>query len=263
MIASLPMYDRPETAPANDRLWTGIRDRMRAAGIAAPDALTRGADDLWPQWKSPELAFSQTCGLPYRAKLHGKVALIGTPDFGIEGCPPGFYRSVFVVRNDDARDDVMALDGAALAYNEALSQSGWAAPQNHASRLGIRLRPALRTGGHRFSAIAVAAGKAEIAAIDAVSWRLMQLWDPVAADLHAIGLTDPTPGLPYISAASHDGETLFGIVADAIADMPQDDRHATGLRGLIRIPAERYLAVPTPPAPDDPVWQHQLSHNGA
>ena len=28
MIASLPMYDRPETAAANDRLWQGVRERL-------------------------------------------------------------------------------------------------------------------------------------------------------------------------------------------------------------------------------------------
>lgn len=40
MIASLGMYDRPETMAANDRLWALVRDGLRARGIAAPEALT-------------------------------------------------------------------------------------------------------------------------------------------------------------------------------------------------------------------------------
>ena len=103
MIASLPMYDRPETAAANDRLWAGIRDRLRAEGLPAPEALIHGASDLWPQWTSPDLVLSQTCGYPYRSRLHGQVLLVGTPDYGVDGCAPGHYRSVFVARADDPR----------------------------------------------------------------------------------------------------------------------------------------------------------------
>ena len=77
MIASLGMYDRAEAQPANDRFWALIRDGMRARGLAAPDSLTRGAGAYWDAWQSPDLILSQTCGFPYRAKLHDKVTLIG------------------------------------------------------------------------------------------------------------------------------------------------------------------------------------------
>ena len=86
MIASLGMYDRAETHAANDRLWAGICDRLRGAGVAAPQSLTRGEGAYWPAWQSPELIFSQTCGFPFRARLQGRVQLVGTPDFGVEGC---------------------------------------------------------------------------------------------------------------------------------------------------------------------------------
>jgi ABC-type phosphate/phosphonate transport system substrate-binding protein len=250
MIASLPMYDRPETAAANDRLWAGIRDGLRAEGIGAPEALIRGADDLWQHWTSPDLVFSQTCGFPYRSRLHGTVTLIGTPDFGVEGCPPGYYHSVFVARADDPRDGLAAFDGARFAYNDDLSQSGWAAPQTQARMLGMRLPPALKTGEHRLSALAVLNGQADIAALDAVTWRLLQRWEPAVSGLRAVGVTDPTPGLPYIAARALDRDRLFAIAAAAIAAQSPEDRDLTGLRGLVAIPAEDYLAVPTPPAPD-------------
>jgi ABC-type phosphate/phosphonate transport system substrate-binding protein len=251
MIASLPMYDRAETAAANDRLWAAIRDRMRAAGIAAPEHLTRGGADLMAEWLSPDLVLSQTCGLPYRARLHRRVALIGTPDYGVEGCAPGQYRSVFVARADDPREGLAAFDGAGFAYNDGLSQSGWAAPQTHAAALGIRLRPVLRTGGHRLSADAVAEGRAEIAALDAVTWSMIRRWDAVASRLRVVALTDPSPGLPLIACAGTVDAMLHALIADAIAALTQADRDATGLRGLAMIPAEAYLAVPTPPAPGE------------
>ena len=95
MIAALPMYDRPETAAATDRYWGLIRDGLRAREIEAPDDLTR-TDDLWTLWQSPDLVLAQTCGLPFRARLHGQVQLVGTPDFGLPGCAPGYYNSVII-----------------------------------------------------------------------------------------------------------------------------------------------------------------------
>ena len=81
------MYDRAEAQASNDRLWALIRDGMRAEGLAAPDALTRGAGAYWDAWQAPDLTLSQTCGFPYRARLHGHVTLIGTPDYRRRGLP--------------------------------------------------------------------------------------------------------------------------------------------------------------------------------
>ncbi len=246
MIASLPMYDMPPIRGANDRFWALIRDGLRAHGIAAPDALTRGAETLWPQWQAPDLVLSQTCGMPYRTRLHGHVTLIGTPDYGLPGCPPGYYRSVFVAHRDDPRSDIAEFDESLMAYNEAVSQSGWAAPLHHAAKLGIRLHPALQTGGHRLSLLAVAGGRAPIAALDALTWDLLRGSTPEAAVVKVVGYTDPTPVLPYISATGADQPMMFAVIARAIAGLTPQDRATTRLRGIVAIPAETYLAVPTP-----------------
>jgi ABC-type phosphate/phosphonate transport system substrate-binding protein len=251
MIASLGMYDFGPAMAANDRLWALIRDGLRSRGIGAPDALTRGEAAFWPAWEAPDLVLSQTCGYPYRARLHSRVAYVGSPDYGIEGCPPGHYNSVFVVRADDARQTFADFDGAPFAYNEALSQSGWAAPQVHAARAGIRLPPAVETGGHRLSAAAVAEGRADIAALDAVTWALMTASEPAVPErLRVIARTDPTPGLPYIAAKGAAAEIIFDAAAAAIAALAPEDRKTLHLKGLTRIPTEAYLAVPDPPAPE-------------
>jgi ABC-type phosphate/phosphonate transport system substrate-binding protein len=246
MIASLPMYDMPPFQAANDRLWANIRDRMRAENLPAPDALTRGAETLWPQWEAADLILSQTCGMPYRTRLHGHVTLIGTPDFGVEGCAPGYYRSVFIAHKDDPRQSLGAFDGSDLAYNENVSQSGWAAPLNHARAHNLTLVPALKTGGHLLSMQAVAQGKAPLASLDAVTFRLLQSYHPDAARVKVIAQTDPTPGLPMIAAKGANAPLLFAIIQDALAAMPPEDRALTGLLGLVAIPAAAYLAIPTP-----------------
>jgi ABC-type phosphate/phosphonate transport system substrate-binding protein len=242
------MYDRAETAAANDRLWALIRDALRGAGVAAPETLTR-TGDLWDHWRDPALVLSQTCGLPYRARLHGAVTLLATPDYGVEGAPPGYYRSVLVVRADDPRETLDAFAGARLAVNDALSQSGWGAVWAHAGAAGVPLVPVGPTAWHRLSALAVAEGRADIASIDAVTWRLLARHEPFTAALRILDRTEPTPGLPWIAAAGADAARMRPALAGAVAALGADDRAALGLCGLTVIDPAAYRALPVPPAP--------------
>jgi hypothetical protein len=252
MIASLPMYDWASLVPAHDALWAGIRDRLRAGGHPAPDSLDRGAG-MWEAWESPDLVLSQTCGLPYRSRLHGRVGLVGALDYALEDAPPGYYYSVFVVRPGDATD-VAAYRTRCLAFNGQDSQSGWAAPQNHAATLGFRFLSTLHTGAHRDSARAVADGHADIAAVDAVTWRILSAELPdLAARLQAIGHTAPTPGLPLITAPGRDPGPIGDAVAAAVAGLDGVHASALGLVGFTRIPAAEYLSVPNPPPPSQDV----------
>ncbi len=245
MIASLPMYDWAETRPATDRFWALIRDRLRARGIDAPNMLHRG--ERWNDWRASDLLLSQTCGYPYRTALHGHVALVGTPDYGLPDAPPGHYYSQLIVRPGEGSDWRDHLDGV-LAINGPDSQSGWAAPQNHAASEGRSFARQLVTGAHVASAAAVAEGMADIAAIDAVTWRLLVRYrSDLAQRLSVIARTEPTPGLPLISAPSDDPEALAADVGAAIASLAEQDRQVLGLRGLVHIAAEQYLAVRTPP----------------
>lgn len=250
MIASLGMYDPAPLQAANDALWALVRDGLRARGIAAPEALTRGEGAYWPAWQAPDLVLSQTCGSPYRARLHGRVTLVATPEYGVEGCAPGEYCSVYLVRTDDARGSVEAFDGARLAYNDALSQSGWAAPVNDAARRGIAFRAGPATGSHGASARAVAEGRADIAAVDAVTWAILTAQGLAPAGLRELDRTPPTPGLPFIAAAGADAPAIRAALSGAIDALPRPQAEMLRLRGLVEFRAERYLTVPTPPPPD-------------
>ncbi|WP_255012480.1 phosphate/phosphite/phosphonate ABC transporter substrate-binding protein [Roseovarius sp. M141] len=228
-----------------DTLWSEIRARLP---FESPTALTRGGD-LWSDWCDPNLILSQTCGYPFRTRLSGRVQLIGAPDCRLPGCPPGHYNSVFIVRADDPRQGLAAFGAARFAYSEALSQSGWAAPQNHAASLGFEFTQPICTGGHRHSARAVADGRADIAAIDALSWRLMLQFDPHVAQLREIGRTTPTPTLPFITGPGRDAGVIRAALMGAIAALGPARRDALSLYGLVQVPATAYHAVPNPPPP--------------
>ena len=243
MIAALPMYDRPETAPANDRLWAAIRAKLGHG----PETLTRDRD-LWDIWTDPDLVLAQTCGLPFRARLHDKVTLVGTPDYGLPGCAPGNYHSTILARADDARD-LAGLTAGTMAVNEGLSQSGWAAPLAHLAERSLAPARCLQTGAHRTSALAVAEGRADFAALDSVTWALIRRFDDWADRLRTVTTTAPTPGLPLIAAPGADAPRLRAAVEAAIAELSPQDRDILHLSGVVHIPASEYLLQPIPPQP--------------
>ena len=248
-IASLPMYDLPELTGPTDRLWQRIRDGLHARALPAPEALSRDIADPRAHWLYPGLVLSQTCSLPYRSLLHDRVTLVGTPDYGLPDCPPGYYRSALVARAGDPRTALADFDGATLAYNEAGSQSGWAAPQAAAQAAGIRLLAGPATGAHRRSIAVVAKGGADLAAIDAVTWALLADREPACAALKVVGYSQPTPGLPLITARRHDPAPIFQAIAAAIAGLDAGDRAALRLTRIVQIPPETYMSLAIPPNP--------------
>ena len=241
MIAALPMYDRPELRAETDALWAALRDALRARGIAAPEALTRDRDP-WEIWQSPDLLFAQTCGLPFRARLHDTVTLVATPDYALPGCPPGHYISVIIAR------DATIPARPRLAVNDALSQSGWAALQDWLTARAIPPGPVTFSGAHAASARAVAEGEADLAAIDAQTWRLLTRAGEADPALE-IARTDPTPALPYVTAARNDPAPIREALAEALAALPRATRAALDLHGIVQIDASTYSAIPNPPNP--------------
>lgn len=241
----LGMYDLPALRQANDRFWQGIRAQL---GFG-PRYLTRDIG-VMQVWQSPDLLFAQTCGMPFRTVLHPDVTLIGTPDYGLPGCGPGQYRSALVARKDCHRQGLADFADARFAYNEAMSQSGWAGPMTHLTRAGVQVAGLLETGGHRASAVAVAEGRADMAGLDALSWALLcEHESDVTAGLRVIETTAPTPTLPYITATGRDAVAIATAIRAAISGLSEADRRALHLVGLVDIPAADYLAVPTPPGP--------------
>lgn len=238
------MYDRPEVATTWDRLWHLFRDAFGDG----PNELSRGGD-LWDIWQSPDLLLAQTCGFPYRTRLKGKVALIGAADHGIAEASAGHYCSVIVAHRRLEGRNLTALDGATLAYNEPLSQSGWAAVWRHFGKRALRIGTRLQSGAHRESARLVANREADFAALDVISWKLMQRHDAFTQELIVVDLTAPTPALPFISACYQDAPRIQKALHDAIRNLTEGQREELFLHGLVTLQQSSYEAVPNPPAP--------------
>lgn len=246
LVAAFPMYNRTELRPAFDELWAATRAPLLAAGIDAPKALTWVEDDLLSFWQRPDLLLSQACGYPYRHFLKDRVTLVGTPDFGLPDCPPGYYRSAWVVRADDPRQTLADFKGAVFAFNDQHSQSGYAAPMLAAQQSNVRFGANRRSGAHMASARMVVDGEADIAGLDAISWRHMTRFDPWTTKLRVLGWTEATPGLPYITAFAPLADLLHDSLRHALDILPHPMRDLLTLEGILRIDQATYMAVSDP-----------------
>ncbi len=229
------MYDLPSLTAATDQLWADIRDALRIEGIDAPEALTR-QDDLDAVWTDPALVLSQTCGLPLVTGRAGDATVLGAFDFGLEGCAPGQYNSIIIVPETSSVTCVDDLEDARFAYNETGSQSGYAALKRHCAE---RLGTGIATGAHLASVEAVASGKAEVAAIDAVTWSLATDVLPAARrNTRQIAATSPTPGLPLITAPGRDPAPFRRALVHA-ARRP----NPFGIQGFVPLDRAAYAAA--------------------
>ncbi len=195
-VATLPMYDWPEVRDATDAFWAALSARLTEAGVSAPDALDRARPEA-ETWADATLLFSQACGMDHVAGAARATRVIATPVYESEGCGGGRYSSAFVARKGAADDLLRA--AAPFAANSEGSLSGWVAPALHLGAGAIG--DVIWTGSHRASVVAVAEGKADLAAIDAVAWDLARRFEPAAEELAVIGWTDQLPAPPFVTSA--------------------------------------------------------------
>jgi ABC-type phosphate/phosphonate transport system substrate-binding protein len=229
------MYDWPELRQDTDLLWDRLRESLQDNGFPAPQHLDRG-QPVGTLWQSDRLLLAQTCGLPFVRDLTGKVSLVGTPAYDIK-CGAGSYYSVIVVHTDCKAQSLDDVAGLRLAYNGKGSQSGYAALayslSNSAPHGGV-FSSSLCSGSHRESIKAVAEGRADVAAIDAVTWEIALQHENSVADLRVLALTEPTPGLPFVCTNQSDWnpDRIHMAVVEAMAALDENCRQALLLAGF-------------------------------
>jgi ABC-type phosphate/phosphonate transport system substrate-binding protein len=219
------MYDLPELVPAHEAWWQGLSKHFARKGFdGLPDRL-EWPTDLFTVWRSSELFLSQTCGYPLKRILDGQVKLVGTPIYDAPGCTDFYYASTLIVRAGSDYRTMADLRGAIAAYNELGSQSGYNALRFAAAPLATGGRffgSVVESGRHEASIDMVATGKADVAAIDSVTLKLLQLHQPWRTQgVRSIGETVPVAGLPLITSIGRTSDELHAMraaIADAFAD---------------------------------------------
>ncbi len=251
-LASLPMYDPPEVRALTDAWWRGLAWHLRGAGIeSVPDALSRPGDQLHAHWASPGLLFSQGCGYPLTHGFAGRWQVVATPCYAAPGCEGPSYRSVLVVRADAPWRSVAELRGRTACFNSEDSHSGYnilratVAPLARDGRFFGRI---LRSGGHIHSVAMVQRGEADLAALDCVTHALYARHAPHRLEgTRVLAMTEAAPGLPYVTAAATDAQTLRRLRAGldaALADPALAALRAELLiQGAVLLPEDAYGAI--------------------
>lgn len=251
MIAALPMYDLPEARDATDAWWAILGRCLRNAGLdETPEHLTR-TQNVTDSWTMPGLLFTQTCGYPFTHDWSGKLRLVATPRYTVEGCDALTYRSAFIVAETSSATTLEDLRGGRIAFNAKHSQSGFNAPRATIAALardGAFFGEAKLSGGHRQSMTMVRAGEADVCAVDCVTWAMHQRHAPeVINGLRRLAWTASAPNLPYVTAIQRDDETVQRLrdgLSAAIADPDgRAAREALFLDGVEILEPEAYQTI--------------------
>ncbi len=246
------MYDLPELRAPTDALWSFIAAELRHAGHDAPAALTRGVP-LEDMWRDPALLLSQTCGYPL-IKTHAQhVTLLATPCYDAPGCHGAEYSSAIVVRADEDATRLSDMRGRRCAVNDMSSNSGMnvlRAAIAPLARGGRFFAETVVTRAHSASVRAVADGRADVAAIDCVTWAHLQTLRPAeTGSLRVLCWSASSPGLPLITSHRTDAATCRALlqaldrVVTSAALTPV--RKALRVSGFTRLPSPAYSAILT------------------
>lgn len=218
MRSGFHWYDLPSVRWANDLIW-------RATGL--PGEYDRETD-VFSLWHSSELLVTQACGLDlYLSNAH--IQPIAAPIFDLD-CDEGKYYSHIVGNRS----------GRVAAVNAMSSRSGLSA-------LLTLCRPEelLITGSHVSSLSLVQSGQADVAAIDAVTWKILERSaSHLLADIQIVDRTAPAPSPPFV--VGHPGlveDTFNGLVRAFESVDTIDARKALCLEGLIPAQKSDYDSV--------------------
>ncbi|HDV8500215.1 TPA: PhnD/SsuA/transferrin family substrate-binding protein [Enterobacter bugandensis] len=218
-LLAFPMYavDRGDTRT----LWLAVQHLLAARGVPVGGAPGWPESDLLDHWQQPELILSQTCGYPLVTQLP-EVQVVGCFHYTAAGCEGSQYRSFLVAREEERHLTLADFRGRRVVCNSEDSQSGYNALRKKVAPLivdGPFFSQTSFSGSHRQSLIDVQRGKSDIAAIDCVTWALLERHEPERlAGLAAFDRTPLTPGLPLITSRRTSPETLSAI-RDALREL--------------------------------------------
>ena len=217
MTASFPWYDPASVRWANDAIW-------RATGLGG--ALDR-ATPVEEQWRADDLVVSQACGLDLFL-ADAPIEPVLAPVFDLD-CENGCYYSYLV----GSRAGVAAV-------NALSSRSGFTALLTLCEPSAM-----LVTGSHVASLTAIREGRADMACIDAVTWRILERDQPEATrDVAVLERTCSAPAPPYVVRKGGEGRAVAHRIAAAMQDVTlKAAREALLLRGVIPVSMDDYAPV--------------------
>ncbi|MHC4077269.1 MAG: phosphate/phosphite/phosphonate ABC transporter substrate-binding protein [Planctomycetota bacterium] len=232
----LPWYDFPETRRYADELWGWLAMELADGGFThVPERLAREIDHE-SALEHPNLLLSQTCGLVAIGRARHLVRIVATPCYQAWGCEGSKYRSFVVVRRAYRARNLESLRGSRCVINEPWSHSGMnalrmlVASSHHDGRFFAEVK---ESGSHVRSLEMIAANEADVAAIDCVTYALVERYRPgLLRAVRVLTPTAPAPAPPFVTSLKNtDGR--IEILRGALRRFLQDDTCAEIRRELL------------------------------
>jgi ABC-type phosphate/phosphonate transport system substrate-binding protein len=251
-VAALPMYN---VTPALADHWRALLDHVRRHVQSWLDARGDALELVDPEtsltefWLRDDVLLSQTCGYPLVHALQGRVQLVTTPIFAVDGCAGGDYRSVLVARKAAGVTSLAACRGLRAAYNSDDSNSGMSLLRHAVAPLADGhpfFASVLETGGHLASLEALLDDRADVAAIDCVTFAFVREHLPqLGRGVVEIGITAASPGLPLIASkrVPPDGIDALRFALDHAIAHDQALAKRLKLDGFIQRPIDDYASI--------------------
>ncbi len=232
----LPWYDFPETRRYADQLWAWLSTELADSGFDhVPERLAREIDHE-SVLEHQNLLLSQTCGLVAIGRARHLVRIVATPCYSAWGCEGSHYRSFVVVRRGHGASNLDGLRHSRCVINEPWSHSGMnalrvlLAPKHHDGRFFAEVK---ESGSHVRSLEMIADNEADVAAIDCVTYALVERYRPGL--LSAVRMLRPTalaPAPPFVTAVATN-ERKVELLREALRRFLQDNAGAEIRRELL------------------------------
>jgi hypothetical protein len=170
-----------------DAVWREARSLLTAQGIEPlPAALSH--DIPYPElYAFKELTLSQCCGLDLFRPHTSNIVPIAAPDMTALDVPKGYYFSHIVTGKSPN------MDSPRVVINNRSSHSGHTTIRVWLTAHGYGEVPVFESGSHAQSLDALREGRADLAAIDALSWLHLD-----STGIAIIDKSDPALAPPFI-----------------------------------------------------------------
>ena len=254
------MYDIVEIRDAHNSLWEGLARHFRNQGIDdVPGRLVhdRPVNFLW---SDDRLFMSQCCGYDIVHQYKNQLQVLATPCFDAPGCSNGNYSSAIIVPSDSSYDDVIDMTMKVAVVNGPESHSGMnalfslVAPHSEDNKFFAEV---IVSGGHSESLAMMVAGKADVAAVDCVTYELLRRYRPEAIEgTRRLGLTCSAPAPPYVTSGKTDLDRVRRM-QDALLEAFEDPDLTASREALLLDKIKLSSAATYQPIFDD--FKHNLS----
>jgi ABC-type phosphate/phosphonate transport system substrate-binding protein len=201
--------------------------------------------------RDPGLFLGHTCGYPLMKHLQDAITPFCVPVFNVSGVEGNSYSSRFIVSADSDISSLADCAARIVAINNRDSNSGMNVLRHAIAKLNPEspfFASVVNSGGHLQSLTAVAEKRADVAAIDCVSFQLIEdRWPELTSRVRSIGNSIKTCGLPLVvpnsKLAASNTDRIVQVLNQALDQVDPEIRQRLHLKHFERASIDDYRSI--------------------